>query len=34
MKSKLSHLFLAIFTGIIFLLGFLIISYWDYETIL
>ena len=33
MKSKLSHLFLAIFTGIIFLLGFLIISYWDYETI-
>ena len=33
MKKKLSHLFLAIFTGIIFLLGFLIISYWDYETI-
>ena len=33
MKKKLSHLFLAIFTGIIFLLSFLIISYWDYETI-
>ena len=33
MKSKLSHLFLAIFIGIIFLLSFLIISYWDYETI-
>ena len=33
MKKKLSHLFLAIFIGIIFLLSFLIISYWDYETI-
>ena len=33
MKKKLSHLFLAIFIGIIFLLSFFIISYWDYETI-
>ena len=33
MKSKLSHLFFASLTGIIFLLTYLLIIYWDYEVI-
>ena len=33
MKKKLSHLFFASLTGIIFLLTYLLIIYWDYEVI-
>ena len=33
MKSKLSHLFFTSLTGIIFLLTYLLIIYWDYEVI-
>ena len=33
MKTKLSHLFFASLTGIIFLLTYLLIIYWDSEVI-